>query len=270
METVHDAHSIAERVHPSQSGTQREFWIGLLFALACHGVLLLELKRSSRMIGAESGSPDAIAVDLVTDADLRSMQAVASPPPGAPAASAATAPPPQPVPQPPDEAPPQPNEQIPDAPALPMELPDLPLGTDMAKPKEKQIPAEKKPAPQARLDLSPPSDAMDNQSGAPGRGSSFQRPPGITRSAQNDEFGRGVIRALQGTMPPPNGVLGRVTVRLILNEKGDLIDVRVVEGSGKSELDRSVVIAIQQTYFPLPAPGSTTEDRTFRIRYVYR
>ena len=35
-------------------------------------------------------------------------------------------------------------------------------------------------------------------------------PPGITRSGENDNFGRGVIRALKKTMPPATGTKGRV------------------------------------------------------------
>ena len=53
----------------------------------------------------------------------------------------------------------------------------------------------------------------------------MSRPPGITRSGENDDFARGVIRALRQTMPAPTGALGRVTVRLLLNDNGSLVEV---------------------------------------------
>lgn len=50
----------------------------------------------------------------------------------------------------------------------------------------------------------------DNPMFAAGRSAAIGRPPGITRSGQNDDFGRGVVRALRQT--------GRVTVRLLLRK----------------------------------------------------
>ncbi len=63
---------------------------------------------------------------------------------------------------------------------------------------------------------------------------------------------------------------GRVTVRLLLNENGDLVDVQVVSPSGKPLLDQSVVFSTKQASFPLPPRGSTQIDRTFIVTYVYR
>jgi TonB family protein len=71
-------------------------------------------------------------------------------------------------------------------------------------------------------------------------------------------------------MPPPSGVSGRVTVRLFLNENGDLTEVRVVDSSGKGYFDQSIVFATKQSNFPLPPAGATVADRTFLITYVYR
>ena len=61
---------------------------------------------------------------------------------------------------------------------------------------------------------------------------SFARPAGITRSGENDEFGRRVIRALRQTMPRPGGVLGQVTVRFLLSENGNLVEVRLMQERG--------------------------------------
>ena len=80
---------------------------------------------------------------------------------------------------------------------------------------------------------------------------------------------RAVIRALRQTMPPPRGIFGRVTVRLLLTPNGDLAEVLLLAPSGTS-LDQSVVFATKQTYFPLPPYNATVADRTFLITYVYR
>src|SRR5262249_48334318 len=63
----------------------------------------------------------------------------------------------------------------------------------------------------AGLKLNPP----DSPTFGAGRDASVGRPPNITRSGENDEFGRGVVRALRRTMPGPSGVAGRVTIRLL-------------------------------------------------------
>ena len=68
----------------------------------------------------------------------------------------------------------------------------------------------------------------------------------------------------------PNGTFGRVTVRLVLNNNGDLAEIQVLEPSGKPGLDQNVVFSTKQAYFPLPPNGSTVIDRTFLITYVYR
>ena len=95
------------------------------------------------------------------------------------------------------------------------------------------------------------------------------RPEGITRSGENDDFGRGVIRALRQTMPAHRGVNGRVSVRLFLNEFGNLAEVQVIRPSGDPVLDQSVAFAAKQSSFPIPPKGSTVVDRTFLVTYIY-
>lgn len=327
MQTADETFALTERLVPPLEKGQRPFQVALALAFLFHAALFIEIGRSvPRTMGDRSGSDDAIAVELVSAADLRSLESVAMPPPGAAPQASPTPPvPPQPEPPkpespqaepaPPQPAPPEPapkaaepqpqppaqeakqaepqpeqKSAVPDFETLLPDLSTLPQPTDPpekaaepqkqeeakpaekaepAKPAEKQAepaPPKKKAQQQARLEPSP----KDVQSAPPGRSSSVSRPPGITRSGENDEFGRGVIRALRATMPPPRGVFGRVTVRLILTENGDLAEVRVVEPSGRDGLDQSVVFATKQTYFPLPPYKSTTADRTFVITYVYR
>lgn len=308
---------LGDRLIAASPANQRLFKLALVGAFLLHAAIFIEVGRSiPRTVGDKSGASDAIAVDLVTEADLKSMESVALPKAGAP-----PKPTPKPEPQPePDakEAEPTPKqaepkeEPVPPAPTPPAEkqpekvekpaekdaskipdfqsaLPDLastPLPSDEPaqkqaepqkaepkkvepeKPAEKQPsqqPAKKKAQQQARLEPTP----KDFMNAPPGRSAGASRPPGITRSGENDDFGRIVIRALRQTMPPPRGIFGRVTVRLILSENGDLKSVEVLERSG-TQLDQDVAFATRQTYFPLPPYNSTVVDRTFLITYVYR
>ena len=95
------------------------------------------------------------------------------------------------------------------------------------------------------------------------------RPPDITRSGENDEFGRRVIRALRQTMPAARGELGRVTVRLLLSATGDLLEVQLVRPASDPILTQSVVFAVKQSSFPIPPAGATRSDRTFLVTYIY-
>jgi TonB family protein len=103
----------------------------------------------------------------------------------------------------------------------------------------------------------------------PGRSASFARPAGITRSGENDDFGRGVIRALRQTFPTAGAVPGRVTVRFLLSENGNLVEVRLISSAGIPLLDQNVVFAVKQTNFPIPPAGASAADRTFLVTYIY-
>jgi TonB family protein len=130
-----------------------------------------------------------------------------------------------------------------------------------AKPQEQQTMAKASPP----LQLSLPDSALmlDGQS------ASFSRPAGITRSGENDEFGRGVIRSLRKTMPDMGTRRGRVTVRFLLSPDGNLVEVRLVRSSGNPMLDQGVLFAVQQTSFPFPPPNAPPVDRTFLVTYIY-
>src|SRR5262249_16567513 len=118
--------------------------------------------------------------------------------------------------------------------------------------------------PHDPLELSLPDAAL-----APaGRSAAFARPPNITRSGENDEFGRAVIRALRRTMPGSDK-LGQVTVRLFLSETGNLLEARLVRSGGDPIMDQNVLFAAKQASFPIPPNGATVADRTFLRTYVY-
>jgi TonB family protein len=143
-----------------------------------------------------------------------------------------------------------------------------------AKPAEpqKQEPPQRNQPPKperqktANLDLSPPAMFSAPRGGG---GAGLQRPAGITRSGENDAFARGVVSALQRTMPQLNDTRGRVTVRITLDMDGSIVNTQVVRPSNIAGLDRSVVFATRQTSYPFPPRNAKPDDLVFLITYIY-
>ncbi|MBX9589029.1 MAG: TonB family protein [Hyphomonadaceae bacterium] len=281
---------------------ETRFRLGLALAVAVHAALIIGITRSSpRQMGEVSGRPDGISVVLVDAADLsskntfredRSEAAVApaaQQPPTPPAAEALAAPTAPQPPAPPSKAAAPPSNQpaAPSAASPPARRPEPSTNWAIdkealeqpapprqpAKPGEAASAAKPKPQPlqpQPQPPQQQPQLTMPSIPVAPGgRTAAVMRPPGATRSGENDEFGRGVIRALRQTMPSPAGQLGRVTVRLLLSDHGNLVEVQLIKGAGIPNLDQSVVFAVRQASFPIPPAGSTVVDRTFLVTYVY-
>lgn len=278
-------------------GPQRQpiFWLALLIAALMHAGLIVGISRSHpRTIGDAAGNTSAIDVELVDEGELRAMSTPTSAPdaPQASPAAQAAAPSAEPQPEPTPETPPEtPAEAAPQQsaalPALEAEEPQAsPPPAALPKPappkasEKSEAPPKKqsetKPAPKpalkppAKLDLSVPFDLAIQGGTSGGSASSATRPPGITRSGENDRFGRDVIRALKKTMPPLESVTGKVKVRIFLNERGNVAWVRLVDGSGDRGLDDSVIFSVHQASFPFPPKNATAADRTFLVTYVYR
>jgi protein TonB len=270
---------------------EHRFWFGLAFAAALHAALIFGVTRSSpRQIGERSGRPDGISVVLVDEADLRSKNtfredgasaappAIAQPPaPAAPPQPKTESEPPVPKQSPApkvEAAPPAPwprEEQKSAAQAIDKEILDsLAAPGPVPKQSEPASAAKIPPKPEQPQQKPPLQLTMPNIPVAPGgRAAAVARPPGATRSGENDEFGRGVIRALRQTMPSPNGQLGRVTVKLLLSDTGNLAEVQLIRSAGAPGLDQSVVFAVKQSSFPIPPGGATLVDRTFLVTYIY-
>jgi TonB family protein len=138
-----------------------------------------------------------------------------------------------------------------------------PPGASASSPAEATGKAKASPKLSLQLDLPP------NFVAPSGLSTAAVRPPDITRSGENDEFGRRVIRALRQTMPPARGEVGRVTVRLLLSATGDLSELQLVRPATDPALTQSVVFAVRQSSFPIPPTGSTRSDRTFLVTYIY-
>jgi periplasmic protein TonB len=160
---------------------------------------------------------------------------------------------------------PSPSDEVPKA--------GQPKADTEAKPAPRQ--KESRPAPKKQalappqLDLSVPLGLTLRESANVGS-SSATRPAGITRSAENDRFGRDVIRALRKTMPTLPDAKGRVTVRIFLDQKGNIAKLQLVQSGGDTFLDQNVIFSARQTAFPYPPKGARRADLTFLITYVYR
>lgn len=291
-------------------GRQPIFWIALACAALVHASFIIGIAVSHpRHIGSAEGSDQAIDVEIVDAKELSSSgdSASSSPPPAVPVQPAEQQQQPQPPeppqpetaqerPTPPQEQPPEekaepeqktPEEQtaaLPPTLQPPEEAPVIPEPAEKpapakaapAKPtpKKKQVakpPAKPKPdlTKKHQLDLSVPLDlarreAMDEDFGG------AVRPPGITRSGENDRFGRDVIRALKRTMPPSYGLRSRVTIRIVLNERGNVAKVQLLQSGGSRDLDDNIMFAARQTAYPFPPKNATLADRTFVVTYVYK
>jgi protein TonB len=300
--TLDPAHALRPSLLTPARQRQPIFWLALLAAAVVHAMLVVGLSRSQpRRLGDAKGSERAINVELVDEGELRAMgaQQRPAPPPATPPGAQKSSPAPeqpQAEPQPkskaekepvPETAPPQQAAALPafdtqelkatPPPEAQLKTPKKSTKSEsepQKKPQKKEEPAKPKAQaalkPPTKLDLSVPFD-MRMQGAAGGAGaSSATRPAGITRSGANDRFGRDVIRALKKTMPPSEGVTGKVKVRIFLNERGNVAWVRVINGSGDRLLDDSVVFSVRQALFPFPPKGATEADRTFLVTYIYR
>ncbi|MBZ0208410.1 MAG: TonB family protein [Hyphomicrobium sp.] len=297
------ASATSEHLAGLRQQRDRVFWFGLAAAVLVHAVAIVGMGTArQRTLGSPDGAADAIAVEIVDGATLKDSMEQPTPattPPGAQQPTAAlpaeqpAQPPPepeaQPEPQPevaePAPAPPEAAPAEKEAPKLTAEaIPALeeakpdptpeaaePKPAEAKKPPAKQQQAKQPPKKRTQtsaLDLSVPFDG-GSSAAEPGGSSAVQRPPGITRSGENDEFARNVIRALQRTMPRERA-RGRVTVRIVLNENGSRADVKLLQSGGDPDLDFNVVFAARQTAYPFPPRNSTLVDRTFTVTYIYR
>ncbi len=279
--TADSTHGRAEHLAATKISRQPIFLIGLIGAVAVHAALILGLIGSpSRYIGDPEGSSRVINVELIDEAEFQNSAPSTSRPDNPPSA-ATVAPPPQPEtpraqPEEPRAQPEEPSASEPDLPQKSAEQP--PLETEKPKTPSPQDTPEKRKVteidpnyelkPPAPLDLRVPFYATTT--GAQRSSSGATRPPGITRSGENDKFGRDVIRSLRKMMPPPRGIKGRVTIRIFLDGQGNIAKAELVQSGGNRELDQSVLFSAQQATFPYPPKGATVADRTFRVTYIYR
>lgn len=146
------------------------------------------------------------------------------------------------------------------------ELLELPDPSRQARPAQ---PARKQQQQAMRApDMTLPGQQKTMMQSFDGKSAGIERPAGITRSGANDDFARGVIRALRATMPQMNA-LGRTTVRIIINQNGNIESVEVLARSENTDLNRAIVFSTKQASFPFPPNGATILDRTFTITYIY-
>ena len=261
---------------PASASSRRDrgFRLGLACALALHGMLLVGLLKSpQRQIGEPDGQLDGVSVDLIEESALQSQM----PGPTALPSHTLTDPVPEtpPVEQP---APPQQRQSAPkstDTASLAKEMPELfalpdPAGRQSGPDRSAKDAAKDKSKPLAGFDLTVPRKLLDQQMTFQGGSAAVVRPTDVTKSGENDDFGRGVIRALRQTLPRPNGSTGRVGIRFQLSPTGNIIEIHVAVSSGNPSMDQAVVFAARQASFPVPPRNATLSDRSFLVTYIYR
>lgn len=241
------------------------FWVGLAVAVTFHALLLVGLKNAAmRQMGEPDGNPDGISVEVIEDADLAKRMAPQPPsPPQQPPAAAAEQPKLPPAP----ESRPVPKPEA--AADLEKELLELftPPAPDA---KRNDRTASDNSSTQPPMNLNVPPRVLDAPIEFQPNATSMSRPADVTRSGENDDFGRGVIKALRQTMPGPIGLPSRVTIKFLLSERGDVLELQLVRSSGYQLMDQSVVFAARQSSFPIPPRGSKLNDRIFMVTYIYR
>jgi periplasmic protein TonB len=247
------------------------FWLGLTCAVTLHAALIFGVSSSlPRHMGERDGSLDGISVDLVDEADILSKTTVPVRTEASPAQTGKAAKSDLPATDTAKISADSRDEQKAAASSIEKDEPDLLSLPEPSKQKsESNTDKKNQPRPRRPLDLTPRLTAPETPVSPGGRSASVSRPPGVTRSGENDDFGRGVIRALRQTMPGSRGTVGRVTIRLFLSQNGNLDDVQVVKSGGDASLDQSVVFAAKQASFPIPPSRSTLSDRTFLVTYIY-
>jgi TonB family protein len=284
---------------------RRAFWVALACAGVLHIVLIAGFVRSlpQRQMGEKGGMPEGVSVAMVDAADVASSNTFAKaggaasplrparpvPPAQKEAVTRLEGPTPQTVPPPSDTKTPEPapaheaagqdgigkerKEETAPWPIDPQALETVSPSEQAVKPREPN--ATSKPAvtrPEQRKAAAQPLQlSLPDAPIVPGGGgTAFARPAGITRSGVKDEFGRGVIRALRKTMPDLDPARGNVTVRILLSQDGNLVEVQLVRSSGNPMMDQSVMFAVRQSSFPFPPSNAPPVDRTFVVTYIYR
>lgn len=301
--TADSTYALDDHLAAANNRRQPIFLIALFGAAVVHASLIAGMIGAPpRYIGDPDGSSRVINVELIDEAEFQNRSPSASRPSKPP--SVAATPAPRPQPQAPksskSDLSQEPATSRPDDPpsvAATTALRPQPQAPQPSKSDRPQEPAKQAPRkttetnaqssndpskehkvteiipnyelkPPAPLDLQVPFSAITSASRNSSSGAT--RPPGITRSGENDKFGRGVIRSLRKTMPPPSGIKGRVTIRIFLDKNGNIAKAELVQSGGNPELDQSVLFSAHQAAFPYPPDGATVADRTFRVTYIYK
>ncbi len=144
------------------------------------------------------------------------------------------------------------------------------------KPKEEPEPVEAKPdpaqAPSAAAEATPPQDA--GGAAAPGAATKAQvamAASGGASPAAVARYKRSVVESLAAHKPKGKpGIRGTVRVAFKISRVGEIDSARVVNSSGRKELDEAALSAVQATRFQPPPPGLTTDDLHYEIPYYFR
>lgn len=300
-----DFGSVTERIALQPNLQEQRFWAALALAILLHaGLLVYASHAMKRIVGEAEGVNDPIAVSILTEDEYRQATGTTQPSPATPELKQTLPADGEPEKQKSEDSakPEEPpadfkTETVVEEPAKPAEkpasdvpqsivadnpdlfkLPDLAAAAAPAKSeaKPKPVPAAKpqekanaKAQKLAKLDLQVPSP-NSAASSASSPSASFTRPPGITRSGENDAFGRGVLAAMQRAMPPGDGQRFAVVLRTILDQNGNVVSIEFLGGDPKASLTGQLIFAMRTATYPFPPRPSSVADRTFEVRYLWR
>ncbi len=231
-------------------------WLALAIALLLHvaivGVGFAHLPSHDKRLGDAAGEPEAITISMITEADLdrRTIEMTRPVPVPVPA----------PVPATRAQTPAQPSapaqpQAAPPAPALDL---SLDMTTQSLKPMLTQQPAAH---PASSQEIQQALKSIDLAAKAPAAISAHK--------GKVDEFSRDVVRALARTKPGSPGGTGRVVVTFTLSEDGLPLDVHISHSSGSDGFDRTAMAAVWAAAFSRPPTGTSQQDRTFDIEYLF-
>jgi protein TonB len=247
---------------------------GLFLSLVGHaGLIALALWGLPWMRVSPEPPPEAVAVSLVSPAELAALVEGAREPPPAPEPAP---PPPEPPRAAPAPAPPPPAE--PPEPALPDLAPfnpDAPLG--IVRPAETAPPPEPSTLSRAtrpRPRPAPPDEAAARTATAPVSGTGQAGAGGAAPVAAGtralDAYQAAVRAAIERAQVMPRaardrGISGTARLEVSLQRDGRLARVRLAAPSGSGVIDAAALAAARRAVLPTPPPGLAVQGLRFVI-----
>lgn len=273
--------SVEKQAIASETQRRRAPYRAIAAAFALHLAVLMFFfvwPGSHKRLGMEDGSTEALAVSVVSAADLKRLSSDpflqdAFPSP-APAKENAPAPEPVPaVPPPPQPAPQEANAAASDQQPKPSETRERretaydPTGfIEMASAQFSAQLDHAFKAAEARRETQQRSAAAHQPAQAAPNVKVFR--PGATHIGKSDEFARAVIWALAATKPMGNGKWGSSIVTFLVSAEGRVEGLRLLKSADDNWLDTAALMSVKQARMPVPPPGLPAGDRTFNVEYI--
>ena len=236
---------------------------------------------SHKRLGMEDGSTEALAVSVVSAADLKRLSSDPFLQDGAPSPAPAMENGPAPEPAPAVQPPPQPAPQEANAAASDQQ----PKPSETRERRERRETAYdptgfiEMASAQFSAQLDHAFKAAEAHRETQQRSAAAHQPaqaapnvkvfrPGATHIGKSDEFARAVIWALAATKPMGNGKWGTSIVTFLVSAEGRVEGLRLLKSADDNWLDTAALMSVKQARMPVPPPGLPAGDRTFNVEYI--